>query len=122
MDVSAVDVAAVQDEDEAGEAAQVLQQVDDLELLQGRSTPSEEHFEPTVLANTVSVRPALRMQARKHPCNAWFGWKALIRELVVVKMLFQVVPSKAGNWGWYRGFRHPYKIPDQDREPAQRFR
>ena len=33
VDVSAVDVAAVQDEDEASEAAQVLQQVDDLELL-----------------------------------------------------------------------------------------
>jgi hypothetical protein len=34
------------------------------------------------------------MQARKHPCDAWFGWKALIRELVVVEMLFQVVPVK----------------------------
>ena len=87
-----------------------------------QSTPSEEHFEPAVLATTLPVRPALRMQARKHPCDAWFGWKALIRELVVVKMLFQVVPSKAGNWGWYRGFRLPHKIPDQDREPAQRFR
>ena len=28
-------------------------------IIQGRSTPSEEHFEPTVLATTASVRPAL---------------------------------------------------------------
>ena len=51
------------------------------------------------------------MQARKRPCDALFGWKALIRELVVVKVLFQVVPSKAGNLGWYRGFDFLIKFP-----------
>ena len=35
-------------------------------------------------------------------------------------MLFQVAPCMAGHWGWYRGFRLPCKIPDQDRGLSQR--